>query len=270
MVSLERSRAIRFNRRVRQAPVIALLSDFGLRDPYVGVMKGVILSICPGARLVDLCHEIPPQDVAAASRALHANAKYFPEGTIFVAIVDPGVGSSDRVPVAVLADDRTYVGPDNGIFGLLDMDRGVRIQNKAVMLSEVSRTFHGRDIFAPAAAHLGRGVKLDYLGPAIDRLRDLDLPEPRVTRTGMIGEVVWVDRFGNLITNIPAARFKEGAAVRLGRRWIGKVVKTYASVKPGELAALIGSSGTLEIAVRDGDAHTETGAAVGAPVLVTS
>lgn len=254
---------------MRQAPVIALLTDFGLRDPYVGVMKGVILGICPGARIVDLCHEIPPQDVAAGARALAANAGYFPEGTIFVAIVDPGVGS-ERAPIALAAQDRLFVGPDNGLLAHLDVDRAVKIQNKAVMLQTVSRTFHGRDVFAPAAAHLGRGVKLDYLGPKIDRLRDLELPEPRETRAGLVGEVVWVDRFGNLITNIPGDRFKEGAAVRLGRRWIGKVVKTYSAVKPGELAALVGSSGTLEIAVRDGDAHGATGAAVGAPVLVTT
>lgn len=253
---------------MRHAPVIALLTDFGTRDPYVGVMKGVILSICPAARIVDLCHDLPPQDVAAGSRALTANLRFFPEGTIFVAIVDPGVGS-ERAAVALRAEDRLFLGPDNGILAALDLDRAVRIQNKAVMLNPVSKTFHGRDVFAPAAAHLARGVKLDFLGPPIERLKDLELPEPRVTRAGLIGEVVWIDRFGNLVTNIPSERFKEGAGVRLGRRWIGKVVPTYASVKPGELTALIGSSGTLEIAVRDGDAHDATGASIGAPVLVT-
>ncbi|HEX7901578.1 MAG TPA: SAM-dependent chlorinase/fluorinase [Planctomycetota bacterium] len=253
---------------MRQASVVALLTDFGLRDPYVGVMKGVILTICPGARIVDLCHEIPPQDVATASRLLAGNAAYFPEGTVFVAIVDPGVGS-DRAAVAVSAGDRYFVGPDNGILGRLDIDRAVRVENRAVMLQPVSRTFHGRDVFAPAAAHLARGVKLDYLGPKMDRLHGLDLPEPRVTRAGLVGEVVWIDHFGNLITNIPADRLKDGAAVRLGRRWVGKLVKTYASVKPGDVAAVVGSSGTLEIAVRDGDARRFTGAAVGAPVLVT-
>jgi len=253
---------------VRQAPVVALLTDFGLRDPYVGVMKGVILSICPAARIVDLCHDVPPQDIATASRALTANARYFPEGTIFVAIVDPGVGS-DRAAVALRADDRFFLGPDNGLLAALDFEKAVRIQNKAVMLNPVSKTFHGRDVFAPAAAHLARGVKLDYLGPPLERLEELELPEPRLTRAGLVGEVVWIDRFGNLVTNLPAERFKEGAAVRLGRRWIGKVMTTYASVKPGELTAVIGSSGTLEIAVRDGDAHSATGASIGAPVLVT-
>ena len=253
---------------MRQAPVVTLLTDFGLRDPYVGVMKGVILSICPAARIVDLCHDVPPQDIATASRALTANARYFPEGTIFVAIVDPGVGS-DRAAVALRADDRFFLGPDNGLLAALDFEKAVRIQNKAVMLNPVSKTFHGRDVFAPAAAHLARGVKLDYLGPPLERLEELELPEPRLTRAGLVGEVVWIDRFGNLVTNLPAERFKEGAAVRLGRRWIGKVMTTYASVKPGELTAVIGSSGTLEIAVRDGDAHSATGASIGAPVLVT-
>jgi S-adenosyl-L-methionine hydrolase (adenosine-forming) len=254
---------------VRQASVVALLTDFGLRDPYVGVMKGVILGICPGARIVDLSHEIPSQDIAAAARVLADNAGYFPEGTVFVAIVDPGVGT-DRAAVAARAGDRFFVGPDNGILGRVDVERAVRVQNRAVMLQPVSRTFHGRDVFAPAAAHLARGVKLDYLGPKMEKLRGLELPEPRVTRSGLLGEVVWIDRFGNLITNIPAGRFKEGAAVRLGRRWVGKIVPTYASVKPGDLAALVGSSGTLEIAVRDGDAHQATGADVGATVLVST
>lgn len=254
---------------MRQSPIVALLTDFGLRDPYVGVMKGVILSICPAARVVDLCHEIPPQDIAAGSRALTANYRYFPEGSIFIAIVDPGVGS-ERAAVALRADDRLFLGPDNGLLAGLDVERAVAIRNKAVMLNPVSRTFHGRDIFAPAAAHLARGVKLDYLGPPIEGLRELDLPQPRVTRAGVVGEVVWIDRFGNLVTNITSDRFKEGAAVRLGRRWIGKVMPTYASVKPGELTAVVGSSGTLEIAVRDGDAHDTTGAAIGAPVLVSA
>lgn len=253
---------------MRHAPVVVLLTDFGFRDPYVGVMKGVILSICPAARVVDLCHEIPPQDIATGSRALMANYRYFPENSIFVAIVDPGVGS-EREAVALRADDRLFLGPDNGLLGALDVERAVRIRNKAVMLSPVSRTFHGRDVFAPAAAHLARGVKLDYLGPPLETLRDLDLPQPRVTKAGLVGEVVWIDRFGNLVTNIPCERFKEGAAVRLGRRWIGKVMPTYASVKSGELTALVGSSGTLEIAVRDGDAHDATGASIGAPVLVS-
>ena len=253
---------------VRRPPVVALLTDFGHRDCYVGVMKGVILSICPKARLVDLCHEIPPQDLASASRALIANARYFPEGTIFAAVVDPGVGTA-RAAVAARAGGRFYLAPDNGLLGHLEVDRAVRIENKDLILQPASRTFHGRDVFAPAAAHLARGVKLDDLGPRVGKLKTLDLPEPRRTRAGRVGEVVAVDRFGNLITNIPAALAAEGAAVRLGRRWIGRVVPTYASVKPGAFAALVGSSGVLEIAVRNGDARSTTGAAVGAPVLVT-
>ncbi len=252
---------------VRRPPLIALLTDFGYRDAYVGVMKGVILSICPDARLVDLCHEVPPQDIAEASRVLIANASYFPEGTIFAAVVDPGVGTA-RAAVAALSNGRCYLAPDNGLLGFLDVERAVRIENKAVVLQPTSRTFHGRDVFAPAAAHLARGVKLDFLGPRIGRLRTLDLPEPRTTRAGTAGVVVSVDRFGNLLTNIPAALAPEGASVRLGRRWIGGIVTTYASVKPGAVAALVSSSGALEIAVRNGDARSTTGADVGTPVLV--
>ncbi len=249
-------------------PVVALLTDFGHRDAYVGIMKGVVLSICPEARLVDLCHEIPAQDVAGASRMLETAVDAFPDGAIFVAVVDPGVGS-DRAAVAVRSRGRTFVGPDNGLLGFLPVERAVRIENKAVLRRPVSRTFHGRDVFAPAAAHLARGVKLDYLGPRLDRLRTLERPRPRSTRAGLLGEVVAVDRFGNLITNLPADQIPEGASVRLGRRWIGRVVPTYASVDAGALAVLAGSSGTLEIAVRNGDAHAVTGAGAGAPVLVS-
>lgn len=248
-------------------PVLALLTDFGLRDAYVGIMKGVVLSICPEARLVDLCHEVPPQDVASGARLLETAVDAFPEGTVFVAVVDPGVGS-DRAAVAVRSGGRTFVGPDNGLLGFLAVERAVRIQNKAVMRHPVSRTFHGRDVFAPAAAHLARGVRLDYLGPKIDRLRSLARPEPRATKAGLVGEVVSVDRFGNLITNIAAEQIPEGATIRLGRRWIGRVVPTYASVEAGALAALIGSSGVLEVAVRNGNAHETTGAGAGASVLV--
>jgi S-adenosyl-L-methionine hydrolase (adenosine-forming) len=253
---------------VRKLPVVALLTDFGYLDPYVGLMKGAILSICPNARLVDLCHDVPAQDVAAGARMLASSVPYFPEGTIFVAVIDPGVGS-DRAAVAVRSGNRTFVGPDNGLLGFLPLDRAVRIENKAVMRHPVSQTFHGRDIFAPTAAHLARGVKLDYLGPRVARLRTLEQPLPRPTKAGLVGEIVSVDHFGNLITNIVADQIPEGASVRLGRRWIGRIVPTYAAVAPGALAALVGSSGTLEIAVRNGDARTATGATVGAPVLVS-
>lgn len=254
---------------MRHAPVVALLTDFGLRDPYVGIMKGVVLSICPDARLVDLGHDIPPQDVGAASRTLLASAPYFPEGTIFAAVVDPGVGT-DRAAVAVRAGGRFYVGPDNGLLGGLEIERAVRIENKAVILQPTSATFHGRDVFAPAAAHLARGVKLDFLGPRLESLRrGPALSVPRKVRGGLSGSIVAVDRFGNLITDIPADALPDAAAVRLGRRWIG-IVRTYASVKPGELAAVAGSSGTLEIAQRNGDARAATGASVGAPVLVST
>ncbi len=233
--------------------VIAFLTDFGLRDHYVGVMKGVALSICPEAVLVDLTHEVDPQNIAQGAYLLGASFRYFPKGTVFVAVVDPGVGT-ERRGLCVVAEGRFFVGPDNGLFTLV-YDRAqefvaYELQNQTYFLPQQSTTFHGRDIFAPVAAHLARGLNPSTLGPQVaDTVR---LPWPQVSlEPGRIrGAVIYVDRFGNLVTNIPQEHL-EGKFIKAvcfaGKRLSFK--RTYAEVASGEPLALIGSDGLLEIAV---------------------
>jgi S-adenosylmethionine hydrolase len=236
--------------------VIALLTDFGLRDPYVGAMKGAILTTCPEATLVDLLHEVEPHDVVAGALGLDAAYRHFPEGTVFVAVVDPGVGS-DRRPIAVGAGGWLFVGPDNGLFTfVLDAHPQARVHllaNPLLCREPLSAVFHGRDLFGPAAGHLARGLPLEEVGPAI----------------------VHVDRFGNLTTNLMEADLEtlgqrgEGGRleVRLGATAL-PLVRTYADVPPGAPCALVGSSGRLEIAVNRGRADTLLGAGPGAVVVV--
>jgi S-adenosyl-L-methionine hydrolase (adenosine-forming) len=255
--------------------LITLTTDFGLRDPFVGIMKGVLLSICPSARLVDLTHEIPAHDVLAGGLALEAATPFFPAATVHLAVVDPGVGSARRA-IAVRAGGGYLVGPDNGLFTFaLDGDgwTAVSLTAPEYRLAEVSRTFHGRDVFAPAAAYLAAGVPLERLGPALtDPVRR---PRPRchLEDGALVGEVLDVDRFGNLITSIPATRLAEipgAGAVTLelaGRRLRGPV-SAYAEVGDGEPAFIVGSTGRLEIFVRAGSARDEIGAGRGAIVRV--
>src|SRR5262245_36458884 len=195
-------------------PVIALLSDFGVRDHYVGTMKGVVLGICPDATLVDISHEIEPHDVVAGALELAAAYRYFPAGTVFLAVVDPGVGSARRA-VAIEAGDYRFVAPDNGVVSLVLEEQPPR---RAVELSErryarptVSRTFEGRDRFAPAAAWLAKGVDVSALGRAAGALQRIAVPAAAVGAGGIVGEVLRVDRFGNLVTNIDSATFATAA-----------------------------------------------------------
>ena len=255
------------------APIITLTTDFGLRDPFVGVMKGVILAICPAARLVDLTHEIAPQDVLEGALALESGARFFPPGTIHLAVVDPGVGSAQR-GLALRAGDYFFVGPDNGLFTAALAGRGwsaVSLENPAYRLTEVSPTFHGRDIFAPAAAHLACGIALERFGPPVKDPVRLPWPECRAQGSGWVGEVIGADRFGNLITSVTAARL-EGAGgweVEIGGRSLGPLAACYADGPEGRPAALIGSSGRLEVFVRNGSARALLGAERGMEVRVS-
>jgi hypothetical protein len=258
-------------------PVIALLTDFGLRDAYVGAMKGAILSVCPEAALVDVLHEVPAHDVAAGALALEAAYRHFPGGTVFVAIVDPGVGSSRR-PLAVGAGRWLFVGPDNGLLTpVLDAHPQARVHLVASPLlfrEPVSPVFHGRDLFGPVAGHLACGLSLEEVGPPVgDAIR---LPPPPKTRLedGWQGVVVHVDRFGNLTTNILASdlerlggRGLEGLEVSLGGRGL-RLVRSYSDVEAGQPCALVGSSGRLEIAVHRGRADALEGAGASAEVRV--
>ncbi|WNZ23958.1 SAM-dependent chlorinase/fluorinase [Leptolyngbya sp. NK1-12] len=245
----------------RQAPVITLLTDFGLNDVYVGVLKGVIAQINPALTVVDLTHQIPPQNIAAAQFNLLNAYPYFPAGTVHVAVVDPGVGGARR-SIALELSDGFLVGPDNGIFtGLLAQRtilHAVELTNTEYWrVLQPSNTFHGRDIFASVAAHLANGVPLLNLGAPFDpaTLVKLPLATCTPTPTGFSGNIQYIDRFGNAITNIPGD-FVQGKrwSVTLGKRTIPGC-RTYSEAAPGQPLALIGSHGWVEIAINGGDAQ---------------
>lgn len=252
------------------APPVALLTDFGYADPYVGAMKGAILSVCPGATLVDLVHDLPAHDVLAGALALEAAHPHFPPGTIFVAVIDPGVGSARR-GLALAVSGRTFVGPDNGLFTLvLGPDARVHaLEDTRFFRSPVSPVFHGRDVFGPVAGHLALGRRLEELGPALSHTVRLNLPTPRRTVWGYEGEVLHVDRFGNLITSLTVAEVDSLAAGTPAavRTLIGScavpLVRTYSDVAEGVPLALVGSGGRLEVAVHRGRAAQALGAGRG-------
>jgi S-adenosylmethionine hydrolase len=255
--------------------IITLTTDFGLRDPYVGTMKGVILGINPEASLVDLTHEIAPQDILEGALALEAAVPFFPPGTIHLAVVDPGVGSARRA-LALSARGQLFVGPDNGLFTFLFAEqkwRVVALEAGEYRLPTVSRTFHGRDIFAPAAAHISLGVPLERLGrPVSDPVR-LPWPEPRWEGDWLVGEVLHVDRFGNLVTSLSETDLaqlgpEESWSVEVKGLPVGAPVRSFSEGSAGELAAILGSRGRLEIFVREGSALSLLGAGKGAPVRV--
>ncbi len=249
--------------------VIALLTDFGTRDHFVGVMKGVILSIHPHARIVDISHEVDAQDIPAAQVLLQHAYSHFPRGTIFTALVDPGVGT-ERKAICVETDEYYFLAPDNGILGFLS-DRGearriFALQNDNLYLQPVSSTFHGRDIFAPVAAHLALGLDPLKLGKPVEEILRLPASEPKTTRSGeVVGRVISIDRFGNLVTNIPADPIQAADAleVRIGKTRIRGLTTAYGHGKKGTLLAIVGSNDTLEIAVSYGSAAKKIRAKVG-------
>lgn len=258
-------------------PVVALLTDFGLRDHYVASMKGVVLGIAPDASLVDITHEIAPQDVLAAALELAACWRDFPEGSIFVVVVDPGVGTARRA-IAVAAGDRLFVAPDNGVVSLVLDEQpptaSVEIAERKYLRPVVSRTFEGRDRFAPAAAWLARGIDIRALGPAAADLARLDVPSPRATAHGLVGTVLTIDRFGNLISNIGSGLLQRLGTpvplVRVDDHSPVPFVRTYGDVAPGTVCALVGSSGYLEVAVNGGSAARLLGAGRGARIVVAA
>ena len=256
-------------------PVIALLTDFGMRDHYVGALKGVALGICPDVTLVDISHDVPAHDVAAGALELAAVYRYFPSGTIFLVVVDPGVGSSRR-GIAMETADYKFVAPDNGVLTpIVDAHpprRVVELSERKYARPTVSRTFEGRDRFAPAAAWLAKGVDLAALGRSAGAIHRLELPRPRVEPSSITGEVVRVDRFGNLITNIDRRAFealtREPVEIRAGVHPVSRLVSTYADAPPGEICALFGSTDHLEIAVNGASAAERLALTRGAAVQV--
>jgi hypothetical protein len=259
------------------AGIVTLTTDFGLRDAYVAEMKGVMLGVARAARqplqLVDVTHEVERHDITEAALALEAAVPFFPAGSVHLAVVDPGVGTARR-GVVVAADGHVFVGPDNGLFTPFLADDGWRafeLADADYRLPIVSRTFHGRDLFAPAAAHLALGVEPWRLGPPVlDPVR-LAWPEVRAVAGAVAGAVVHADRFGNLITSIHARSVEPldaSVRVRVGGREV-PLVGTYADLRPGGPGALVGSGGRLEIAVREGSAAAVLRARRGTPVVVS-
>ncbi len=258
-------------------PVIALLTDFGTRDHYVGAMRGVVLDICPGATLVDITHDVPAHDVLTASLELAAAYRYFPNGSIFLVVVDPGVGSARRGLAADIGDYR-FVAPDNGVLTSVFREdppkRVVELTERRYARPTVSRTFEGRDRFAPGAAWLAKGIELNALGRPVSDFRMLDIPVVQVEAGLIAGEVLRVDRFGNLVSNIDRHTFDQiaaGGSIRIdvAQQEIGRLVETYADIHDREVCALFGSTDHLEFAANEASAAERLGVDRGAPVVVS-
>jgi len=255
-------------------PVITLTTDFGRKDGYVGAMKGVIFAIAPEARIVDISHDVDPQDVREAAYVLSTAVPYFPPSAIHVVVVDPGVGGGCR-PLVVRTESATFVAPDNGVLSSFLAVPGALVlhaDRPAYWLEAVSRTFHGRDIFAPLAAHLAASIPFEALGtPISDPVTFRLLRAERLADGSLRGRVLHADRFGNLITDVPASWLgaTERWLCKIAGRHIEGLSATYASVERGALVALAGSGGLLEIAVREGSAAEMLDAGRGTAVIVT-
>jgi S-adenosylmethionine hydrolase len=261
--------------------VIALLSDFGSKSHYTGVMKGVISGIYSDVNIFDITNEVQPQNIKEAAFILSASVKYFPEKTIFLAVVDPGVGS-ERRPIGVKSGERYFVAPDNGILSYLsddfNFDIVVELNNEEYHLKDKSFTFHGRDIFAPIAGFLAKGVSIEKMGKII-KAKELNLiPKPSVKKDDFgffHGEIIFIDNFGNLITSFKASKLDldcEKAAkyhIQIGYSNIYGIMRTYSDVDPQGLLAYVGSSGYLEIGVRNGSASEKLHSSLGQEVLLS-
>jgi S-adenosylmethionine hydrolase len=254
--------------------LITLLTDFGTQDAFVGVMKGIIKSLAPDAETIDLTHHIPPQDIRAGAFVLKTAYQYFPPGTVHLAVVDPGVGGGRR-PVAASVGDFVYVCPDNGLLSyVLAQDiltQAVTLDNRRYHLPNVSRTFHGRDIFAPVAAHLANGVPLDTLGTPLDTLQTFPMSFPLALGRTITSHIIYADVFGNLFTDLTEDWTEielSSAVIEAGGTSIHGLSENYSQVPEGDPLALFGSSGHLEIAVRDGNAREQLGIKVGDRVTI--
>jgi S-adenosylmethionine hydrolase len=255
--------------------IVALTTDFGTTDPWVGIMTGVIAARAPGAAIIDVTHGVPPQDVLAGALVLRHAAPYFPTGTIHVAVVDPGVGGPRR-PLCVETARASFVGPDNGLLSLAapadEVRRIVELREERFHLTPKSATFHGRDVFAPVAAALAHGVSASDLGPEVGEMHRLALPAVERVGGGLRGQVVYVDHFGNLLTNVSDADLgafpHRALSISIRDVRLAGVAPSYAAVAPGEPVAVVNSWGLLEIAVREGSARATFGGRVGDPVLI--
>lgn len=276
-------------------PTIALLTDFGTIDIYVGTMKAVMARLCPHARFIDITHAIQPQNIQQGAFNLFTSCRYFPPGTVFLVVVDPGVGSIRR-PLAARAGEYTFIGPDNGVltYALAEYEdvRAVELSNPEYRLDMPSHTFHGRDIFAPAAAHLANGVPLEDFGPPVDDYYRLPPLLLDINGSTISGEVIHIDHFGNLVTSIgeirrsssgslyliapfslsgkrqPVLTLPASVSISLGKLKLARIHKTYSEVPPGAALALVGSSGFLEISINGGSAAQAFSVSIGDPITL--
>jgi S-adenosylmethionine hydrolase len=270
--TLARSRSAR---GIPSNSIVTLTTDFGSKDWFVGVMKAVILGINPQAALVDITHEVAAGDIRAGAFALTASCVFFPKGTVHVAVIDPGVGSQRRA-IAVETADYCFVGPDNGVLSWALAKTKVKaihvLQNEQYFLRDISRTFHGRDIFAPVAAHLSCGTPISKLGPRVKDLNRIPWPQSSRTRSRADGEVVYLDQFGNAITNIAGESIADWLnrqpLVYLRGKRVCRVGSYYWSVSKGVPIAVVGSTGFLEIAINGGNAARQYGIRIGDSVTV--
>jgi len=257
-----------------------LTTDFGVKDAFVATMKGVILSICSEARIVDISHEVPKYNIRYGAFLLSQASPYYPKGIIHVAVIDPGVGT-DRRRIIVEGRREIYVGPDNGVFSMVmeleGVVRVVEIRDKRFMLPHVSNTFEGRDVFAPVAAHLAKGVKIEEFGPEIQDPVKLQMSRVEIVGRTVVGEIIHIDGFGNIITNIQMSSLKEaklagGCRLMVGINKISKEMpfcKAYGEMPVGKLLTIIGSSGFMEISVNQGSAEMVFKAEVGDAVKLS-
>jgi len=244
--------------------VITFTTDFGTRDAYAGIMKGIVLTINPKARLIDIAHDIPPHDIINASFMLANAYEYFPAGTIHIAVVDPGVGGG-RKNIAVFTEKYFFIGPDNGIFSIALSNEKVseirEIKNYPFVMKKISNTFHGRDVFAPCAGYLSMGKNFSNIGPVINNIKHLEYPKVNINRNTLTGEIMSIDSFGNMITNISEKVLrsfigKQKFEIYFTSERFNKIENTYNDVPIGRPLALFGSSGYLEISMNGGSASS--------------
>lgn len=274
-------------------PTIALLTDFGTQDIYVGVMKGVMRQIAPSATFIDISHHISPQNIQEAGLALLNSVPYFPKGTVFLIVVDPGVGTRRR-PIAVQAGDYIFVAPDNGVLTTIltrfDSYQAYELTESRYWLDATSQTFHGRDIFAPVSAHLASGVSCAQVGTPLDSIIHLPPPSLKISPTRLIGEVIHIDHFGNIITSIgqlqwtafdrlmlssifdnnptPIVILRDKVSIIMKTMTLSMIHKAYDEVERGQLLALVGSNGFLEVAINQDNAGRDLDIVIGEQIIV--
>jgi S-adenosylmethionine hydrolase len=257
-------------------PILTLTTDFGTRDHFAGVMKGVILGICPEADIVDISHQVQPFEISEGAYLVAQAYRHFPAKTVHVAVVDPGVGTARR-PILVETAGQYFIGPDNGVLAMVYSNlthKARAITNEKYFLHPISRTFHGRDIFAPSAAYLAKGARPSTFGKLIDDHLKPAFTEPqRIAKRVWLGTILYIDHFGNLITNFHVDSFSDvrvrAFELAIGTQILRRLGLTYAEVDPGEAFAIVGSSGYLEVAMNQASAARALGCGVGAPCELT-